>query len=270
MSNKKPAFYILAFVFTTLLCFVLVFLSAFFGNPISSFIVNRKAPEYISRKYPDTDFYVNDVFYSFKDSRYHAIIKSPSSEDSSFSIDMNLSGEVIYDTYKSDVTGGMNVWRRISQEYREISDPIFESASFPYEHNIAFADLPIISDEPFQQYGIQLDELVPDKEYDIRELAKTSGQIVFYANSDEVNTKKACEILLGLKSTLDENNIPFYSIDFVLQNKSTNIGVREFLYSDIYSDGLEARFDTAAKELQKYYATQDAEKFDAINSSVNS
>ena len=97
-------------------------------------------------------------------------------------------------------------------------------------------------------------------------MGKKYGHIVFYADDEDVSIKRASEILLDIKNILDERDVSFYAIDFTLekprkedeenQNEKT-INIQEFLYSDIYENGLENRIKENSQKLEKYYEEQD-------------
>ncbi|MBR2884243.1 MAG: hypothetical protein IKB93_05555, partial [Clostridia bacterium] len=77
---KKKVLKITAFVVAlALIAGIAVFANALVGNPISKLLAQNAAERHIEENYADTDFYVERVSFSFKDTRYHAYIKSPSS-----------------------------------------------------------------------------------------------------------------------------------------------------------------------------------------------
>ena len=97
-----------------------------------------------------------------------------------------------------------------------------------------------------------------------------SGHIVFYAQNEEITLKKASEILLDIKNILSEKNIYFYAIDFNLEKSrdkegtanpdDTSIKIEQFLYKDIYEEGLEKRLEKSQENTKKYYEKLDEEK----------
>ena len=72
---------------------VCLFANSLIGNPISKALAKNTAEKYLEEKYPDTDFELGEVNYSFKDSYYHAHVSSPSSMDSSFTLLINGLGK---------------------------------------------------------------------------------------------------------------------------------------------------------------------------------
>lgn len=242
------------------------------GNPISKNIAKDTAQKYLNEHYGDKDFEVEDVFYNFKDGYYHARIVSPSSIDSHFDLSISR-GEVVIDNYENVVLSGWNTWERIDYVYREMVDEVFSVPDFPLESGIDFGTIEIYeeyaSDDPFApDYGVVLDELELDKEYDINQLAKTKGHIIYYAQDEDITYDKASELLLILKDRLDEADIPFHAVDFVLEKPRDDDGVQtddisihtsHFLYDDIYEKDLAGRIEEAHDTLMKLYEEQDNE-----------
>jgi len=163
----------------------------------------------------------------------------------------------------------------LDESYSAKIKNVFENEKFTYKSDIAFGELKEMPSEYLDSkytdfgpsYGVNLSELELDKNYDINEIGKKSGHIVFYAQDKEISIKRACEILLDLKRILDDKNVSFYAIDFTLekarkQDEKVNpneesINIQEFLYSDIYEKGLEKRIKDASDKLQKHYKEQD-------------
>ena len=85
-----------------------------------------------------------------------------------------------------------------------------------------------------------------------------------------MSIERACEILLDAKEKLDENNIGFRYIDFVLtlprdadgtpNDDERRINIELFPWEDIYEDGLEERVQSAHDQLTAHYAEMDAQK----------
>lgn len=248
------------------------FANGIYGNPISKMMAKNSAEKYITDTYSGRDFEIEDVFYSFKDGFYHVEIKSPSSIDTHFTVAVNWR-KVVYDSYEDEVLSGWNTYERIDNEYMQMVERIFSSSDFPLVSDINFGTFELIDEESTLEYyepdyGVQLEKLELDKRYDIKELAETKGHIIFYAQDDEISFTKASELLIIVKNSLDEANIPFYAIDFILEKPRTSEGTANedetsiqtanFLYSDIYEDELAERIKKAHDELMEYYADQDA------------
>ncbi|UWG96559.1 hypothetical protein LPY66_16970 [Dehalobacter sp. DCM] len=256
---------------------ILWFANGLVGNPVSRMLAENAAKNYIADNYPDLQLELADATYNFKSSNYSVIAKSPTSIDTHFYMAISSRGQIKYDSYKDDVLQKRNTYDRINNGYGSMADTIFESEDFPYTSYINYAELIARPDtiathdrNPFEpEYGLNIEALELDKKYNVAELGKTAGHIVFYTEDEDVSIKKAAEIMLDLKNILDQNKVFFYAIDFVLEKPRLDekpnpddpaIRVSGFLYSDIYENGLEQRIEVAHDALQKYYAEEDAKR----------
>ena len=250
------------------------FANALVGNPVSKWLAARTAEKHLEEVYGDTDFEIERIGFNFKDTDYYAHIMSPSSEDSSFSLRIDMLGNLKLDTYESRVLYGGNTQNRLYMEYRALVDEVLEASDYPFTSFIAYGDLKVGFRAPDVEVGVPywpesyviLDKVELDKQYDIRELAKTAGYLVIYVEDDVVTVERAAEVLLELKEVFDRRNVPFYAIDFVLEYprkeeggtiKEGRVNVEGFLRSDIYEEGLAERVRMADEELNAYYAEQD-------------
>lgn len=253
---------------------ILLFANGLVGNPISKFLANRGAGKYIEETYPNMELETDKATFNFKTGGYSVFVKSPNSIDTHFSLSISLTGDIVWDSYESYVLDKFNTWDRVNMEYRKMVDNIFESDDFPYRSNIDYGNLKLKekeSHEPFGPiYGVSLEELELDKIYDIKELGKTSGQIVLYIEDEKINVERASEILLHVKDIFEEKDVPFYAIDFSLEEPKTEekkpyherkiFQVRDFLYTDIYEKDLIERLEKASDDLADYYEKEDAKK----------
>lgn len=267
----KIAALVVALIIIAGLCW---FANALVGNPVSKWLATRTAEKHLEEVYGDTDFEIERIGFNFKDTDYYAHIKSPSSEDSSFSLRIDMLGNLLLDTYESRVLYGGNTQNRLYMEYRALVDEVLEAPDYPFTSFIAYGDLKVGFRAPDVEVGVPywpesyviLDKVELDKQYDIRELAKTAGYLVIYVEDDIVTVERAAEVLLELKEVFDRKNIPFYAIDFVLEYprkeeggtiKEGRVNVEGFLRSDIYEEGLTERVRMADEELNAYYEEQD-------------
>ena len=244
------------------------------GNPISKAIANNTAKKYIEENYSDMNFEVSEVFYSFKDGNYHVDVKSPTSKDTYFSISISPLGKIGYDSYEYDVVKRFNTYRRLDELYRNKIKNVFENKDFTYKSDIYFGELKEIPSKNLDSeytefgpvYGINLSELELDKDYNINEMGKKYGHVVINIQDEDISIKRASEILLDIKNILDDKNVSFYAIDFTLEKPregeeinldDESIKIEEFLYNDIYKEGLEIRIKKAYDNLQEYYKQQN-------------
>lgn len=276
---KKRILKIAAFVFAiALIVGVCVFANALVGNPISKAMATNTAEKHIEENYADKDFEIERVTFSFKDGYYHAFIYSPSSIDSDFTILVDMWGKLRYDTYEDRVLSGGNTADRISRDYRAVVDKVLDSQAFPYNEHIGYGDFdfyPRVHLEEYSvpEYALITEDLTLDAFYDVNELGAKHGKLTIYIDDDTVSYERLSEILLDVRSIFDDAGVKFYVIDCVLEyqknedsskKKEGRVEVREFMYADIYEEGMVERvkaFDEAAKA---YYAEQDAEKLKEI------
>ena len=268
---KKSVKVVLITITALIVGVILWFVCAFFGNPVSYFLAKNSADDYIAENYADYDLEIEKVGYDLKVSGYYAKVVSPSSVDTHFYVYFDLLGRPVRDTF-DNVTDGWNTAMRLENEYRALTDSIEDEVNKYFTTDIFYGEIKTsdyaddyCGKEP---YGILPSELILDYDYDINEVAEKAGHIVFYYDETELTAEKSAEKLFQLKEILDKNNIRFFAIDFIAQEPKTeeNAGsrkefsVREFLYSDIYEDGLEERLQQAADDLQKYYSAEDQKK----------
>lgn len=266
----KRVLKILAFVAEMgLLAGVLWFANSLVGNPISKSIATKEAKAYLEKNYAHVDCYIERVDFNFKNTNYYAVVKSESSVDTHFSIYLSGMGKVMYDTYDS-VENKWNTARRLDQEYRELTDQVFESESFPYKEGIVYGSLEIGRKEDMDSVGTDMpeyaliqDDLELDGVYDIRAIGAQSGELVLYVDSTTVTVEKAARVLLEIKQYMDDAGVPFRAIDFMLQYPPSEeaegeeedlIWIENFLYENLYAEGLEERIRQADE------ARRDAEK----------
>ena len=256
---------ILAFI---LIGGILFIANGLVGNPVSKFIASKNAVKYIEETYPNMDLEVPKATYNFKSGGYSAYVKSPTSIDTHFVVEFSPTGQFKYDSYENSVPGKWNTLRRVDDEYRRMVGEVFEAEDFPYTSNIDYGSL-ITKGQSNQSfgpaYGLSQKDLELDKIYDIKELAKSSGQIVLYIEDGIINATRASEVLLDIKKIFDQKDVPFYAIDFTLEEYRTeenrgnrvSFQVASFLYSDIYQENLIERLEEAAADLTAYYEKED-------------
>lgn len=253
MKNKKILKITTFLTATTLTLGTLWFANGLLGNPISKHLAKTSAEKYMIETYGDTDFILDEVKHDFKTGRYYAKISSPSSIDSYFSFDINLFGEVQRDYYESNVLDGYNTFIRCKEGYHELVNEVFLTTDFPYESDLKYGS--------FENTEYLMNSLELDQEFDYVELGKTYGEITFYTKSEDVTLEKASEILLGIREIFDEKEVYFYQINFILENllpdedksfERSSIYIYNFLYDDIYKEGMLERVTKANEEANAY------------------
>jgi len=276
---KKRILKIAAFVFAiALIVGVGVFANALVGNPISKAMATNTAEKHIEENYADKDFEIERVTFSFKDGYYHAFIYSPSSIDSNFTILVDMWGKLRYDTYEDRVLSGGNTADRISRDYRAVVDKVLDSQAFPYNEHIGYGDFdfyPRVHLEEYSvpEYALITEDLTLDAFYDVNELGAKHGKLTIYIDDDTVSYERLSEILLDIRRIFDDSGVKFYVIDCVLEYQKNEdsskkqegrFEVREFLYADIYEEGMVERVKASDEAANAYYDEQDAEKLKEI------
>lgn len=283
---KKKILKILALgVAIVLIIGVGLFANALVGNPVSKFLATKGAQEHLAKNYSDKDFVIEEVTYDFKTGGYYARVTSPTSIDSHFSLSFDFLGKLELDCY-DDVTSGWNTARRINDEYGEKVDNVFENNEFPFFVDFSYGDIEFTSkeygeDSSSPDYAIYRETLEIDGIYDIDELGKKAGKLTVYIYSREISEEKLAEILLNLKTVFDKSGVTFYAIDCVLQQSGAStsesdiyiappqVEVINFLYSDIYEDGLVERVREANQKAIEYNEEQEKIKEAEISEALS-
>lgn len=252
---------------------VLLFANSLVGNPISHALATSTAKNHLAKTYADTDYKLTGVSYSFKDGYYHAGIESESSIDTHFTLTIDSFGNLKYDNFDQYVLSGWNTAHRIDLDYRNNTNALFESVSFPFDAYISFGEIVMVSEEyegmpDTPEYGLFVSTLKKDAFYNANELGKRHGKLTVYIYDDSVTVERLSEILLEVRRCFDDSGIGFYAIDCVLEYTRADDGfyedgrveVMDFRYSDIYEDGLVERVDKANEEAREYHRLADLEK----------
>jgi len=252
----------------------------FFGNPVSKLLAKNATEKYVAEKYPDC--YITKVGYNFKNGDYYANVQKEGSTDINFFVYTDWFGNIGYDAYDSYVTEKQNTKSRMMMEYRALLDEALPQDSVDFTLDIFFGD--IVYEGIYEKYayetysekivGMPDEDVIIDGEYDYHDLGYKYGHVVLYACHEDVSIEKACEILLTVKEKLNDKNLGFYSIDFVLtkprqkdgmpSEDETRINIDYFLWDDIYEDGLGERVQSAHDRLTEYYRQEDAKKQEFI------
>ena len=271
---KKRILKIAALVFAIVLIVgVCIFANGLVGNPISKAVATNTAEKHLEETYADKDFEIERVFYSFKDGYYHAFIYSPSSIDSDFTILIDMWGKMRYDTYKDRVLSGGNTADRIGRDYRETVDKVLDSQAFPYNAHIGYGDFKFyprehLKEHTVPEYALITEDLTLDAFYDVNELGAKHGMLTIYIEDNTVTVERLSKILLDIKTIFDNAGVKFYMIDCVLEypkledgkRREERVEVMNFLYTDIYEDGMVERVKSSDEAAGAYYDEQDAEK----------
>lgn len=263
-TKKTKTKKIIAAILSLVLIGIVLFLAnGMVGNPFSKMLANKAAEKYITKNYSDLDLELEKAFYSFKDGRYHVNATSTSSIDTHFTLSYSWAGKLEYDDYEDLVLSKWNTFQRIDSEYRKLVDAKFENKMDLDERDFMYGEL--AKDDDFS-------DLELDKKYDVKELAEKQGHIQLTMETDTRNIEAMAKILTKVKKIFDEEDIPFTNINVDLSEPRREdasqedlltagyLMIQDFLYSDIYPDGLEKRIEDNIKETKRYYQEQNQEK----------
>ncbi|MGM9941013.1 MAG: hypothetical protein ACI32N_03355 [Bulleidia sp.] len=266
---KKKTLKIIAFVTAVFLIIGLaVFANSLVGNPVSRWIAANAVTEYVQETYGDTDFIISSVSYNFKDGNYLARVESPSSKDTTFTIEVSQTGKIGYDWYEY-VLRGESTANRLETGYRDMCDTILESSSFPYHRGdensdiafgtLCFGDPEYASEEEiYRKQYMKTEDLVLDGIYNISELGSQIGSLVIYVKEDTVSIERASEIILDIRSMFDQAGIGFHDMDFVLESETGEKEIRvSLLYEDIVEEGLYDRIIASDAGWKAYFSETD-------------
>lgn len=267
-----------------IVCVVLYCLSAIYGNPVSAALAKVTAKEHLQESYPGTDFEIERIGYDLKTGGYYIKVQSPTSRDSYFTIYTDGLGRFAHDSsYR--ITDGTNTFARLDDEYRALVKNALPPESMDTDMHfgeLRTAGVYEIYDYTSENgermhytltkdYGLDPSALVLDGDYDIYQLGRDHGCIRVNVYDTEVTVQRAAELLLEVKAYLDQQGIPFHAIDFDLceprnadgQLVGDQISLFEFLYSDIYEEGMVDRVQASWNITQEHYALQDGLKKEA-------
>ena len=269
-KTKKILAFLAAVV---LLAGVLLFASAFLGNPVSKLLAKRTAQKHLAEKYAGTDYKITSVDYSFKDGSYYADIESPSSMDTYFSLRMDGWGRLKYDSYEDRVMDGSNTAYRLNDEYRAMADSVLDNPNLPYKIWIAYGDLATGVEQGMEGEdlpALDTETLELDGQYDVRELGRRYGRLVVCIEDDEITQERAAELVLDVKERFDQAGVPFNRMDFSLQyfrpeegggpQKPDRIDMNAIPYNEIRQEDILQKVEEWAKKTEEYYQKMDAEK----------
>lgn len=280
---KKYTKWVCIVLFIAVLAVVLFFANAFFGNPISKNIARINASRYLEENFTDCNFQISNVGHDMKTGGYYAFVDSPTSQDSYFTIYFDEWGRYRGDTYE-DVITKYTTLSRLNDQYWDLVRDNATDRYYRFDISIYFGEIRLAdiyeihsyTDENGEtveytldkDYGFDRSQLELDKEYDIYQIGLDYGKICLYIHDPEVTVERATQLLLEVKAYLDSCNVPFHAIDFHLceprndegQLVGDQITLYDFLYSDIYEEGLADRVQEHWDIAQEHHAIQDGLK----------
>lgn len=128
---------ILKILIAIALVLALVYVFAFFGNPISRLLAERAADKYIEETYPSYDFQRDKAFYNFKDGYYKVKLQDKASPDTAFSLSFDSLGRLQYDSYDSIL---FNTFSRFFMALYYYGDDLKDKNNKPYDISLDVAE----------------------------------------------------------------------------------------------------------------------------------
>lgn len=211
------------------------------------------AKEYLAQQYPDYDYQISNVSYDGHYQCYVVNVYLPESKDNKFILEYDTEGQLVNDTYQNFVAYKTNTAIRLPWEYTEAVEKVLTSvpnhSGFTRTAQLLWTYPGGASSDP--RY-IASEKLELDKDYDLSELGAQAGYVWFrvkVASKPLVTAETLAPILLYVRKTLDEADLPFYQIscqvDYYSEDETQSLELENFLYEDIYEEGLEARLRQA-------------------------
>ncbi len=246
----------------------------FFRNPLSDMITRMQVKNYLEENYNGMGYEIQNAEYNYVEPGYRYTVAVPGSTDRHFEIYTKKYGGSLYDTFDMDVALNFNVADRLRQEYHDMVAPLLEDetaiarisgygSGYIHCETRKGIEAEREFDGKYTRYTLAVEDLIPDHEYDINDVAKDHGRIVLHIEREDISYRDASEILLKVKEIMDSAEIAFKYVDLVLSTPHTGIGdgstvggeiaVRSFLYQDIYEEGLAERVENAYKEYMEFY-----------------
>lgn len=183
---------------------LLLLIDTLCGNPVSQLRAEQGTRAYLQENYPDLDLQVERVTFNFLQGEYYAVITSPTSIDSHFELDLNRSGEVTWDGYRSHVASGMNTRGRLLREYRELVDPILKKLNLETGTHGAYGELVLNSDEMVLEI---------DGKYDVAALGNQYGHLHVTVRDEDVTPERATELLLRVEELMVEHGGGYATVE---------------------------------------------------------
>lgn len=244
--------------------------TSFNGNPLSKHIVKNTCLKYIDETYPNEDYEIASVEYSFKEGAYLVNVKSPSSEDSYFSVYFTGTGKLIYDSYEF-MMNGENTARRLDEVYRQMCNEIYESEDFRYDCDIFYGTLRI-GDVPEAEYNmpsyLPYSALQADCPFDIS-YAKDYGHICMYIYTENnYSQDDLCTELTKIRNMFNACEVPFNDIELVIQDLDTHeelYHLMHYRYADIDVPNMAEIVQENIENTKQYFNDMDQMKTEEMD-----
>ncbi len=272
---KKRIWKITVLVVALILTIGIIWLGvALMGNPLSKYLSKRSAQQHLDTFYPNTDFVVTDISYSFKTGGYYAHVKSPSSLDSEFTLGFDHWRKFRWDSYEDRVVHKENTALRINRDYAQLVDKVLSQLSIYDPDGIQYGILELnhreaLKNEDVLLYTMALEDLELDRVYDVGALGAQCGTLVLYINTKDTTPEYAARVMLELRQSMDQARVGFRGIHLTLtkplpkgelRRRDRDFSVEAFPYKEIYEKGLAERILEAHMQLEQKTTEMDGVK----------
>ena len=222
-------------------------------NATSRALAEHSANRYLSKYHPESDYAVSSIVYEEKEERYRVRISSEKSADSWFWVEFDAYGKLTDSSYEDYVGRKGNTAQRISIEYgnaiEQVLSPPPGCTEFSCYAGLYYKTAVAPNFDPdFGGDRIISDELELDGIYDVAGFGSRSGWVSVTVEADDasqVTEQNMADLLLYIRGMLDNAGLPFYDIDCSLEypkgTSSKYMRLNDFLYTDIYEEGLVER-----------------------------
>ncbi|MBR6800442.1 MAG: hypothetical protein IKM61_01635 [Eubacteriaceae bacterium] len=242
---------------------IIYLLIPFCKNPVSDFITRREVENYLQENYPGMGYEIISSGFNFLESHYRYTVAIPGSKDDHFDIHIKKYGGIYLDGYKTAqkfniYEAQINAAQRLYTEY----DRIVESALDINEilsdgsHGTVYGTFEFATRKEYEEhndipvYAYFYDDLVADKEYDVKEMGRDHGRVIISVQHEEnISYRRVAEIILWAKEKLEDADIGCYCIyvsissppsgeDGSAQYMDPYIAVNDLPYTEITEENL--------------------------------
>lgn len=222
-------------------------------NPVSLKLAEFSAARYLRSQYPDSGYEISSAAFKEKEGgkyEYYCVhISAPQGVDGSFELRYNAFGKLQQDTYQDSVVRRGSTASRLSEEYQTaVSSALSSMPMDDCEEFSCSAGLrsKLRGEPPNDVEGYMIrDELELNGIYPVAETGAKAGWLRISAKVECCDPEKMAQLLLRIRKTLDQAEVPFRTVALTLWSDSGSryqkLALSQFPYSAIYEEGLAIR-----------------------------
>ena len=258
-------------VAVALIAGILFTADAFLGNPVSYALVYFNAQKYIQTTYPNTDYQLDRVAYSFKFGNYYAYVQSPTKQDEHFTLVFNGLGQLENDYYETLVTEKGNLRGRLKDAYYNLTQEAFSEMDVNSFYSTLIFQTEGLKGYTAHTQAYTMEDISNNTTEYVKEMGQYNGSVEISMRAQDVSMELLAEKLLEVKAFADEKDVQFYTISLTLYEEgeySSEIYVRYFQYEDIYEEGLVERVQKSHDDYLKILEEERQEKEEELNNNA--